>query len=185
MPAFLFHPSSQAYAEHAGKARGEVELDDVMLAIQLNASTSFVPPPSQDVLLELAEKINKAPIPEPKKQFGLHLPPDEHCLTNPNYQVPSGASLALPVSEVALPAPSPAEALDTAPNGPGPAPPPPGEDGYAGAGASISTAVLPEPREPGPAAPLEIADGGAAVAAGAAATPQQTEGMDTKMDIEQ
>jgi len=29
--------------------KGEVEQDDVMLAIHLNATTSFVPPPGQDV----------------------------------------------------------------------------------------------------------------------------------------
>ena len=45
---------NQAYAEHAGKMKGEVEQDDVMLAIQLNAANSFVSPPGQDVRLPLS-----------------------------------------------------------------------------------------------------------------------------------
>lgn len=39
----------QAYSERAGEARGTVEVEDVLTAIQARAAFSFVQPPSQDV----------------------------------------------------------------------------------------------------------------------------------------
>ena len=39
----------QAFSDRAGSAKKEVGMEDVMLAIQAKATTSFVTPPSQDV----------------------------------------------------------------------------------------------------------------------------------------
>lgn len=41
---------------------------------------------ASQVLQELADTLNKVPLPPLTKQHGLHLPGEESCLTNPNYQ---------------------------------------------------------------------------------------------------
>ena len=41
---------AQAFSERAGSTKKEVSMEDVMLAIQAKATTSFVTPPSQDVI---------------------------------------------------------------------------------------------------------------------------------------
>ena len=40
---------AQAFSDRAGSVKREVGMEDVMLAIQAKATTSFVTPPSQDV----------------------------------------------------------------------------------------------------------------------------------------
>ena len=46
-------PSVQAFSDRAGSNKKEVGMEDVMLAIQAKAMTSFVTPPSQEVGLLL------------------------------------------------------------------------------------------------------------------------------------
>lgn len=46
-----------------------------------------MPPPSLDVLLQLAEARNSAPLPEIKPRHGLKIPPESECLLAPNYQL--------------------------------------------------------------------------------------------------
>lgn len=43
----------QAYGERAGTAKGAVEVEDVLTAIQAHAAFGFVQPPSQDVRVRL------------------------------------------------------------------------------------------------------------------------------------
>jgi hypothetical protein len=64
-------------------------MDDVMLAIQARTLHSFVQPPGQDMLAEIAKEINARELPKPKiDKFGLLIPPnEEECLTAPNYQL--------------------------------------------------------------------------------------------------
>jgi transcription initiation factor TFIID subunit 9B len=78
------------YAGHS--ARTDPELADVKLAIQAKVNYSFTPPPQKEFLLELADEVNKEPLPELSEQYGLRLPKDDYRLTQSNFQiVPDGA----------------------------------------------------------------------------------------------
>ncbi|KAK9838135.1 hypothetical protein WJX81_003283 [Elliptochloris bilobata] len=85
---------ADAYSERASKARSEITPEDVLLAIQSREAFSFVQPPSQDVLLALAEARNRQKLPELGRRYGLRLPPDEDCLLAPNYQLQRGPAPA-------------------------------------------------------------------------------------------
>jgi transcription initiation factor TFIID subunit 9B len=74
---------------------------DVALAIQARAEKYFVPPPPQDLLLELAATRNQAPFPELRTRFGLRIPPEGECLLAPNYQL-APASHEPPVRGAAI-----------------------------------------------------------------------------------
>jgi len=81
---------AQVYASHANKSA--IDLDDVRLATQAKVNFGFTQPPPREVLLELAQNKNSIPLPliPPEKQMrysGVLLPPDEYCLTAPNYQM--------------------------------------------------------------------------------------------------
>jgi len=80
---------AQLYASHANKTA--IDLDDVRLATQAKVNFGFTEPPPREVLLELAQSKNSVPLPliPPEKQakYGVLLPPEEYCLTGPNYQV--------------------------------------------------------------------------------------------------
>eukprot|EP01095_Lingulamoeba_sp_RSL-Kostka_P010469 TRINITY_DN376_c0_g1_i1.p1 TRINITY_DN376_c0_g1~~TRINITY_DN376_c0_g1_i1.p1 ORF type:complete len:146 (+),score=35.49 TRINITY_DN376_c0_g1_i1:213-650(+) len=79
---------SVLYAEHAN--RSNVNLDDIRLSIQSKVDYSFTQPPPREVLLDLAKKKNKNPLPVINtNKFGIHLPPEKYCLTAQNYQVTS------------------------------------------------------------------------------------------------
>lgn len=78
---------AEAFQERAGLSQKGIGLEDVMLAIQAKAITSFVTPPSQDTLQALADRRNKMALPALDKQkFGFRLPPPEDCLIAPNFQ---------------------------------------------------------------------------------------------------
>ena len=49
-------PCVQAFSDRAGSAKKEVGMEDVMLAIQAKATTSFVTPPAQDVSATLTRQ---------------------------------------------------------------------------------------------------------------------------------
>lgn len=69
------------------KAAGEVGLQEVIQAIQSRAVHSFTQPPSEKELSEVAELINKRPLPQYKKKHGLMIPQnDDDYLAGPNYQ---------------------------------------------------------------------------------------------------
>ncbi len=99
----------QAYADTAGKPPGEVELEDVMMAIQSRGAVQFMRPPPLEVraskphstcisaslnitgllqvLQGLAERRNRVALPQVKTEYGLPLPRLEDCLLTPNFQV--------------------------------------------------------------------------------------------------
>lgn len=78
-----------AYAEQVGRPAGEVENEDVVLAVQTRAKLSFVPQPPVEVLRSLADQVNDKRLPEfdPRAGFGLRVPPDEHLLVQPNWRI--------------------------------------------------------------------------------------------------
>lgn len=73
------------YAEHAG--RQELSVDDVQLAVQARVNSSFTQPPPRELLLELAKEKNSNPLPPYPQRLGVLLPPEEHCLVQPSYQI--------------------------------------------------------------------------------------------------
>lgn len=87
-----------AYAEHAGHS--EIAMNDLRFAIHSRSTHSFIPPPSRDLLLEIASKKNAEPLPLLKEDRYLHLPPDEYCLFGQQAQV-VGLSSALPTARAA------------------------------------------------------------------------------------
>jgi transcription initiation factor TFIID subunit 9B len=70
--------------DHVG--REELELEDVRLAIQSQVNHTFTEPPSVEYLLELGSQKNANNFNLPEKTRVL-LPPAQHCLTAPNYQL--------------------------------------------------------------------------------------------------
>ncbi|KAA8540242.1 hypothetical protein F0562_024195 [Nyssa sinensis] len=76
---------AQVYSEHAGKTA--IDPDDVKLAIQSKVNFSFSQPPPREVLLELARNRNKIPLPKSIVGPGIPLPPEQHTLISPNYQL--------------------------------------------------------------------------------------------------
>lgn len=77
---------AEAFSNRAGSAKKEVNMEDVMLAIQAKATTSFVAPPAQDALQAMAEKRNRIALPALATKYGFRLPPPEDCLVAPNFQ---------------------------------------------------------------------------------------------------
>ncbi|WJX10476.1 Transcription initiation factor TFIID subunit 9 [Trifolium repens] len=75
---------AQVYSEHAGKS--SIDCDDIKLAVQSMVNSSFSQPPPREVLLELAHKRNKIPLPMTIAGPGFPLPPDQDTLMCPNYQ---------------------------------------------------------------------------------------------------
>lgn len=62
-----------------------IDLDDVKLALNLSAESSFTQPPPREVLLDCARSKNNTPLPLVKPHCGLRLPADRHCLSSCNY----------------------------------------------------------------------------------------------------
>eukprot|EP00208_Stichococcus_sp_RCC1054_P005834 CAMPEP_0206142776 /NCGR_PEP_ID=MMETSP1473-20131121/18155_1 /ASSEMBLY_ACC=CAM_ASM_001109 /TAXON_ID=1461547 /ORGANISM="Stichococcus sp, Strain RCC1054" /LENGTH=186 /DNA_ID=CAMNT_0053537903 /DNA_START=255 /DNA_END=815 /DNA_ORIENTATION=+ len=96
---------AQAYSERGGQALGQVDVEDVMVAIQSRAPFSFVQPPSHDALAAMASKRNAKPLPQPGKLHGLSLPPEEHRLWAPVWDLPRPAAGGPPSGAAAPPAP--------------------------------------------------------------------------------
>jgi transcription initiation factor TFIID subunit 9B len=78
---------AEAYSEQTGRAPGEVDTENVVLAIEARAAHSFVQQPSQEDLSKIASKINSQPLPKLKEKYGLRLPPDTESLVLPNWRV--------------------------------------------------------------------------------------------------
>ncbi|KAF6249277.1 transcription initiation factor TAFII31 [Scenedesmus sp. NREL 46B-D3] len=78
-----------AYAEQVGRPAGEVENEDVVLAVQTRAKLTFVPHPPVEVLRSLADQVNDRRLPDfdHRAGFGLRVPPDEHLLVQPNWRI--------------------------------------------------------------------------------------------------
>lgn len=74
------------YADHRGE-NSEINVDDVRLAIQNINQSEFTGPPPRELMAELATQKNREPLPLISEKFGLRLPPDMYCLTQPSYKV--------------------------------------------------------------------------------------------------
>eukprot|EP00983_Pelagomonas_calceolata_P078919 1154443-Pelagomonas_calceolata.AAC.3 len=71
-----------------GKPPGQVELDDVMLAIQARSAFVFAQPPDQNEIAQLAAVANDKEMPRfPMHKHGLLIPEDKDSLTAQNYQL--------------------------------------------------------------------------------------------------
>lgn len=80
---------ASAFAEQVGRQPGEVENEDVVLAVQTRAKHSFVPHPPVEVLRQLADQVNEKALPavDQAKGLGLRVPPDEDILVQPNWRI--------------------------------------------------------------------------------------------------
>lgn len=76
---------SQIYSDHASKS--SIDVDDVKLAIQSRVNSTFSQPPPREILMELARSRNKLPLPKTIQTGGMPLPPEQHTLIHPNYQL--------------------------------------------------------------------------------------------------
>ncbi|CAN7996828.1 unnamed protein product [Ixodes hexagonus] len=75
---------ARLFSTHAKKR--VVDVDDVRLAIQMQADKSFTSPPPRDLLMEIARQKNSTPLPLIKANAGPRLPPDRYSLTACNYR---------------------------------------------------------------------------------------------------
>jgi transcription initiation factor TFIID subunit 9B len=84
--------AAEHFAAAAGRPPGEVEAPDVTLALQAQAAAGAfaAPAPVADVF-PLAAALNSVPLPAAGRRFGLRLPPEGDCLTQPNWQVDAEA----------------------------------------------------------------------------------------------
>ena len=90
-----FLDTATALAEHrqqdsSAAAVNNVTVDDLKLAIQsrhLTGLREFQGPPSRETVAELAQAVNEEPLPIISERFGLRLPAERFCLTQPNYKV--------------------------------------------------------------------------------------------------
>lgn len=90
---------AQEYCSYAGKSI--VDGDDIRLAIQSRLNHHYSPPPSRELLMELAEKRNMIPLPPIPSEYGLHLPPPAFQLSSDNIlvtsmQEPSSSTVSRP-----------------------------------------------------------------------------------------
>lgn len=72
------------YALHAGRP-GQLECEDVYLAIKLKAAASQ--PPSVSFIDWMASETNRQPLPAAAEVPGVQLPLQKLCLLTPNYQL--------------------------------------------------------------------------------------------------
>lgn len=89
---------ARLFSAHAKKR--SVDVDDVRLAIQMQADKSFTSPPPRDLLMEIARQKNSTPLPLIKANAGPRLPPDRYSLTACNYRLKSAKK---PRIQVGLP----------------------------------------------------------------------------------
>ncbi|KAL1502332.1 hypothetical protein ABEB36_007488 [Hypothenemus hampei] len=78
---------ARMYANNSNKRT--LDADDIRLAIELTAESSFTTPPPREVVLECASAKNYSALPIVKPHCGLRLPPDRYCLSSCNYTLKS------------------------------------------------------------------------------------------------
>eukprot|EP00775_Hariotina_reticulata_P011885 gene11885-12029_t len=80
---------ASSFSAQVGKPSGEVDQDDVSLAVQTRSKHSFVPQPPVELLRQLADQVNEKRLPEldTRAGFGLRPPPDEHMIVQPNWRI--------------------------------------------------------------------------------------------------
>lgn len=77
---------AQVFAEHAGRP-GRIIMDDVTLAIQGKVGFEFGGRVPKEYLLAMAASVNEEPLPPVQEAFGIRLPPPEHCLVQPDFDL--------------------------------------------------------------------------------------------------
>jgi transcription initiation factor TFIID subunit 9B len=80
-----FLNNSALFAEHAN--RDEIQPADVKMAIQSKLDSEFTGPPPREILAETAEERNSEPLPMISEKYGIRLPLERYCLTQPNYEI--------------------------------------------------------------------------------------------------
>lgn len=88
---------ARLFSTHAKKR--VVDVDDVRLAIQMQADKSFTSPPPRDLLMEIARQKNNTPLPLIKANAGPRLPPDRYSLTACNYRFKSARKVTTMVGQ--------------------------------------------------------------------------------------
>ncbi|XP_054708629.1 transcription initiation factor TFIID subunit 9-like [Uloborus diversus] len=80
---------ARVYSAHAKKKT--IDADDIALAIKIKDETTFVSPPSKEVIAEAAAARNSMPLPCVKSSVGPRLPADRYALTSTNYRLKPSA----------------------------------------------------------------------------------------------
>lgn len=87
---------ARMYANNTTKK--SLGVDDIKLAIQLTAESTFTTPPPREVVLECASVKNYSALPTVKPHCGLRLPPDRYCLASCNFTLKSAQKKPPPKS---------------------------------------------------------------------------------------
>lgn len=81
---------AQVLSSYAKKS--QVDLDDVQLAVDMQADKTVTSPPPKELLLEVAREKNNQPLPPIKPHNGLRIPFDRYTLIGTNYKLKSSDS---------------------------------------------------------------------------------------------
>eukprot|EP00611_Tribonema_gayanum_P025920 TRINITY_DN602_c0_g1_i5.p1 TRINITY_DN602_c0_g1~~TRINITY_DN602_c0_g1_i5.p1 ORF type:complete len:163 (+),score=53.90 TRINITY_DN602_c0_g1_i5:570-1058(+) len=79
------------YATHARRA--EIDVPDARLAVQERQASLMLSAPQTDEMLELADEMNRRPLPRIPEQWGVRLPAEPFCLTAPPVSLVPGDEL--------------------------------------------------------------------------------------------
>jgi len=78
---------AEAFSEQAGRP-GEVDTEDITLAIQSRTAHYFIQHPPIASQQQLGDRVNAVPLPEFRSDLhGLRYPPEPYNLINPNWQI--------------------------------------------------------------------------------------------------
>lgn len=77
---------AMTYNDHArsvsgANSSGQVNTDDIRLAIAAKTNYQFKPTPPKELMLELAHERNSKSLPPVIPKWGLNLPPEKYCLS--------------------------------------------------------------------------------------------------------
>jgi transcription initiation factor TFIID subunit 9B len=79
---------AEAFSEQAGRPPGEVDTEDITLAIQSRTAHYFTQHPPIASQQLMGDRVNSVPLPEFRSDLhGLRYPPEPNNLTNPNWQI--------------------------------------------------------------------------------------------------
>ncbi|CAG9767487.1 unnamed protein product [Ceutorhynchus assimilis] len=73
-----------------------LDADDIRLAINLTAESTFTTPPPREVVMECAAVKNYSMLPTVKPHCGLRLPPERYCLSSCNYTLKAAQKKVIP-----------------------------------------------------------------------------------------
>merc|ERR1711959_664322 len=76
-----------AVSSLSGSSKDAVTDKDAILAMHIVTTTQFPEQSSFDVLAQWAHEQNTHPLPRMLRSSNLKLPPDDECVTQPNYDV--------------------------------------------------------------------------------------------------